>query len=623
MPTTYIFDIEGDGLGEYHIDRKKVGHKECSRIHCLVLRSYPSGETQVFRHNAEENTIAEGWEILRRADVVVGHNIIQYDLPVLQRLYGGEVEGTVFDTLVAARVLWPDAKHHPFGGNSLAAFGKKLKCMKGDYTGSWEAWNQDMEDYCVQDTLVSAMIFDHLKPKCQPFKHAVRLEHKVATICAHMMDNGVRIDVAAAEELIDKFDLIKARCMGALTEAFPDYIVESALKTPAYWFLPDGDKPSTEGRRWATKGKAPAKIRHLLKKGPDKIKRTSIPFNPGSAHHVAARLKEKYDWDAPLTDKGNPSVTEDVLKRLDYDEAKLILHHDMAEKRLQHLADWVKRARNCRTPGVIHPQINTCGCATSRGSHQQPNQTACPKVLCGKDKQPLMGYPGRYGVEMRSLWGPTREGWMQVGGDASGIELRMLGHALFPFDGGRYAKEVVEGDVHQRTADATRMTRAAVKTPTYATLYGAGADHLDDLCGGPGEGKKFKDGFEGSIYNFGMLKDWCMQCASEKGVIPLLDGRLAPIRKEYSALNTFLQGNGAIVMKCAMVICENYLVQAGLRYGWMLWPHDEFQFEAHPDDAHAVGKCIVRSIIKAGEVLRVKCPLDAEYKVGRNWAETH
>ena len=622
MTTTYVFDIEGNGLGEYYIDRKKVGHAECDRIHLLVLRAYPSGETQVFRRNDEEDTIAEGWDILQRADVVIGHNIIQYDLPVLERLYGGGVRGRVFDTLVAARVLWPDAKNHPFGGNSLKAFGKHLKCMKGDYEGGWESWNQDMEDYCVQDTLVSTAIFDYIKPKCKPFKHAVQLEHKVASVCAKMQDNGVRIDVTQAEALIDQFDLIKARCMQSLNTAFPGDIIKTTLKTPAYWFLPDGDKPSTENRRWPTKGKAPANLRPLLKKGPGKMKQTVVPFNPGSAHHVADRLKRKYGWEAPLTEKGNPSVTEDVLKRLDYDEAKLILHHDMADKRLQHLADWVKRARNCRTPGIIHPQINTCGAATSRGTHQQPNQTACPKVHANKDG-PILGFEGRYGVEMRSLWGPTQEGWDQVGGDASGLELRILGHALYPWDNGKYANEVINGDVHQRTADKTGMTRNGVKTPTYATLYGAGADHLDDLCGGPGTGQKFKDGFEASIDGFGQLKAWCAQCASEKGFVPLLDGRHAPIRSEHAALNTLLQGNGAILMKVAMVICEASLSLQGLRYGWMLWPHDEFQFEAHPDDSEAVGNTIVSSIRRAGEVLRVKCPMDGEFKIGRNWAETH
>jgi DNA polymerase-1 len=593
MPTTYVFDIEGNGLGEYYIDRKKVGHAECDRIHLLVLRAYPSGETQVFRHNDEMNNIGEGWEILRQADVIVGHNIIQYDLPVLSRLYGSgdpnaDVQGKVFDTLVAARVIWPDAKNHPFGGNSLKAFGKHLKCMKGDYEGGWEAWNQEMEDYCVQDTLVSTAILDYIKPKCQPFKHAVKLEHRVATVCAQMQRNGVRINVAEAEDMIDQFDLIKARCIGALLEAFPDIITE-----------------------------------RISKKTGKRLKDGCETFNPGSAMQVAHRLKSKYDWDAPLTEKGNPSVTEEVLKKLDYDEAKLILHHDMADKRLQHLADWVKRARGSRTPGIIHPQINTCGAATSRGTHQQPNQTACPKVQADKEGNPLMGWPGRYGWEMRSLWGPTIPGNVMVGGDASGIELRLLGAALHPFDGGKYAREVVEGDVHQRTANATGMTRNGVKTPTYATLYGAGATHLDDLCGGKGKGQKFKDGFEGSIDGFGALKSWCAQCASEKGFVPLLDGRHAPIRSEHAALNTLLQGNGAILMKLAMVICETSLSQQGLRYGWMLWPHDEFQFEAHPDDADKVGATIVSSIEKAGIALGVKCPMTGEYKVGSNWAETH
>ena len=607
-----IFDIEGNGLGEIHIDRKGNLHKECDRVHLLVLRSFPDGEVMVFRNNEQEDTIAEGWEILRRAEVVIGHNIIQYDLPVLSRLYGGGGAGGVYDTLVAARVLWPDAKNHPFGGNSLQAFGKHLKCMKGDYEGGWEEWNQEMEDYCVQDTLVSATIFGYVKPKADKFKTAVKLEHRVATICARMQASGVRIDVAEAEDLIDQLELERARCNDELQQAFPPRI--ETMKTPAYYMVPDSYV------QYPKKKDAPANVRKLLVPGPPKTK--EHPFNPGSSAQIADRLRQKYGWEAPVTDAGNASVGESVLKSLGYPEAELLLRAQMADKRLQHLTDWVRRARASRTPGVIHPQINHCGAATSRPTHQQPNQTACPKVL----KPELRGYEGRYGWEMRSLWSPPTPGRVQVGGDASGLELRMLGHSLSMWDGGAYAREVVEGDIHTLNQQAGGLeTRDQAKTVIYAYLYGAGDPHLDELIGRKGAGKDFRSKLERQIPALARLRAWCAQCASERGFIPLLDGRHAPIRSEHAALNTLLQGNGILVMKVAMALLDNYIEQKGWRdrCEWMLWPHDEFQLEADPDIAEALGSGIRIAIRQAGETLKLNCPLDGEYKIGNSWAETH
>lgn len=658
---TYIFDIEGNGYGEIVIDRKGQVHTECDQIHLLVLRSYPQNEVQVFRRNGTEDTIAEGWDILRSADVLIGHNIIQYDLPVLSRIIGtgdwrSEVgSARVFDTLVAARLIYPDAKFHPFGGNSLAAFGAHLKCAKGDFKGPWDVWTQEMEDYCVRDTLVNQKIFEYLMPKVTKFPTALKLEHRVAEICSRMQDNGVTINLTMAEALIDQLDLERALANDALIQSFPPLV--ETMKTPEYYYAPNEvSAPEYKRIKYKRKKDAPRGIGRLVA-GPLKTKKH--PFNPGSAMQVADRLKEKYGWVAPRTDptpsapEGNPSVTEEVLKGLPYPEAKLMLRANMAEKRLQHLRDWTTRARASRTPGRIHPQINPCGCNTSRASHQQPNQTACPKVLDPK----LRGYEGRYGWEMRSCWGP-REGWVQVGGDASGLELRELGHSLALYDGGAYAREVVTGDIHTLNQKAGGLhTRDQAKTISYAYLYGAGDEHIGELIAEHQslsaelieanraeceawvkkqrgrdrskwlklQGRKFRDSFERKLPALAQLTTWCKQCASERGFIPLIDGRHAPVRSEHAALNVLLQGNGALFMKLAMVILDNKIEANGWRdlCGWMLWPHDEFQFEAHPSIAEELGQAIVESMEEAGRRLKLQCPMTGEYTVGANWAETH
>lgn len=654
--TALIFDIEANGLGEIKIDKKKNLIKEADTVHLLVLRRYPDGATLVFRKNDEMDTIQEGWDILKRADTVIGHNIIGYDLPVLRRLYGGDIKGRIYDTLVAAKVLYPDAKNHPFGGNSLEDFGKLLGCHKGDYTGGWERWSQEMEDYCIQDTAVSQKILDYLRPRVAKFKRSVMIEHEVAKVCADAQDNGVDIDEEGAESLIERLEVEQAEITQKLHQVFPPII--EVMKTPKYWEDPES------GERYRLKGDAPGPRRKHLVKGPMKTK--EHPFNVGSANQIADRLKERYGWEAPKTEKGNPSVTEESLKGLPYPEADLILRLMMIDKRLQHLVDWTRRARASRTPGRIHPQINPLGCATSRASHSQPNQTACPKVL----NPELRGYEGRYGWEMRSLWRP-RDGWVQVGGDASGLELRCLGDALAIYDKGAYAREVINGDIHTLNQQAGGLySRDQAKTTIYAYLYGAGNAHIGELItehtslppemvqknheeceawvkarkgkkvakghrrGMPYErvdwlamkGAEFRNSFESKIPALGRLSEWCRQCASQRGFVPLADGRHAPCRSEHSALNTLLQGNGAIIMKVAMVLFVKELKKLGwykTRCAFMLWPHDEFQLESEPEIAERVGQMLVESIVKAGKMLRLRCPLDGEYKIGKSWAECH
>ena len=630
--STLVFDIEADGLSELTLDRKGRPLPECRKVHLLVVRSYPDGETTVYRRNDSEDTIAEGWKRLCAADLIIGHNIIQYDLTVLRRLYGGDITGTVYDTLVAARLLWPDRKNHPHGGNSLDALAKAAgRTTKGEYTGTWDEWTQEMEDYCVRDVAASTAVYEFVQPKAAEFLPALKLEHRVSRILAQQMDNGVSIDVDAGERLIEQLELEQAECYDQLQAVFPPRVETMRAR---WWQGPDG-------ALYETKKEVDKDLAPFLVKGPHRTK--EHPFNPGSSNQIADRLHQKYGWVAPRTDAGNASVTEDVLMSLDFPEAALLLRYQLAGKRLQHLEDWVTRARHSRTPGRIHPYINTCGAATGRMTHSQPNQTACPKVQNGPDG-PLMGYAGRYGWECRSLWKP-RPGWLMVGGDASGLELRMLGHALARWDGGEYARQVVDGDVHTMNMQAGGLlTRPQCKETFYAWVYGAGdyklgetiADHQSlskeqrATYGSRNRaniGATFKARVKRNIPALGKLIEWCQEQASSQKRLPLPDGRYAPVRSQHAALNTLLQGSGAIVMKLALVLHEHALRERGWKWGkdfaYMLNAHDEFQLETRPEIAEEVGRLIPWSIKEAGKRLNILCPLDGEYAVGASWADTH
>lgn len=637
--SAYLFDIEGDSLGELVLKKGEVASIEAMNVWLLVMKDIHTGKEYVYRRNEHEDTIAEGWERLKKARTVIGHNIFDYDLPVMRRLYGGDVEGKVIDTLVMARLMWPDAKDHPYGGNGLDNLSQAAGGVtKQKYDGGFERWSPEMESYCLDDVRANLSILKFLKRKgVGRYRTALKLEHRVADIIGRQKANGVSINLTKAEELIDFFELEAAECRDALDKVFP--VIHHTVTQKSQVYV----DPYTN-IQYDFKKNAPKEVQHRLEKGPFKTKIEEEHFNPGSTQQVARRMLDRHGWVAPTTRLGNASVTEDTLLSLDYPEAKYLVRFNMAKKRLEHLRDWVMRARNCRTPGRIHPSINTNGAATGRMTHSQPNQTACPRASHDKDDNPILGYAGRYGVEMRALWGP-REGWLQVGGDASGLELRLLGAHLKPYDRGLYIRSILDGDIHTSNMEWGGLdTRNQSKETAYAFFYGSGDVTLGETISShqsltPEQrrkylnvdprkiGQKYKRTFKRRVKGLSSLMDWCKTQAEQKGYMVLPDGRRVPIRKSYAALNTLLQGTGGIVMKLALVFHHDALIARGWKwdedFSYMLNAHDEFQLECRPEIAHEVGRLIVESIERAGRAMKIACPLTGEYKVGANWSQTH
>ena len=111
--------------------------------------------------------------------------------------------------------------------------------------------------------------------------------------------------------------------------------------------------------------------------------------------------------------------------------------------------------------------------------------------------------------------------------------------------------------------------------------------------------------------------------AAQRGYLKGLDGRKLFVRSEHSALNTLLQGGGAIVMKQAMDILYNLIKLNTFDAKFVANIHDEWQIQVRETQVEAVGTVGVQSIHKAGDHFNLRCPLDGEFKVGESWYETH
>ncbi len=291
--------------------------------------------------------------------------------------------------------------------------------------------------------------------------------------------------------------------------------------------------------------------------------------------------------------------------------AELIKDYLLLQKRISQIKSWF----DCvGSDGRVHGRVMTNGAVTGRMTHSSPNMAQIPNS------------GSLYGPECRECW-TVDDGYVLVGADASGLELRMLAHYMKDDD---YVKTVVEGsskdgtDVHTKNQKAAGLqTRDQAKTFIYAFLYGAGPDKIGSIVGGSAkEGRRLTTAFLRATPALQRLRDTVAKYAG-KGFVPGLDGRKIWVRSEHSALNSLLQGAGAVVMKQALVVLEKDIRCNKLRAKFVVNVHDEWQIECHPDDAEAVGKLAVVAIRAAGEHFNLRCPLDGEYKIGKSWRQTH
>ena len=300
-------------------------------------------------------------------------------------------------------------------------------------------------------------------------------------------------------------------------------------------------------------------------------------------------------------------------------DAQLVAEYLIVQKRASQVSSWLDAVS---LEGRVHGRVVGSGAATGRMTHISPNMAQIPSVRKIYDGMShIERVKATYGAECRKCW-TVPEGHKLVGIDASGLELRMLAHYM---KDEAYTNTILEGDIHTANQKAAGLdTRDQAKTFIYAFLYGAGDSKIGSIAGkGAAHGKKLKKDFLDNVPALKKLKTLIEGIAEKTGTIPALDGRRIRIRKAYSALNFLLQGAGATVMKQALLNGVDSLRAANIPFKIVANVHDELQVETPEHFAKAVGIHFRNAIITAGEDLELRCPMDAEYKIGADWSATH
>jgi len=594
---------------------------ELDRIHVICIQDADSDQVERYDPSPDTPPVEEGVRRLQEADAICGQNIIDFDIPAIQKVFPEfQPPKKVIDTLVMSRVIYPDIKQSDFGrwkkgvlpgkligSHGLEAWGYRLRVFKGDFgkTTDWATWTPEMSDYCEQDVRVTKKLHETLLTRL-PKGECIDLEHQVQWIISRQIRHGVKFNERKAEKL---YATLKSEWLK----------VDQQLQemVPPFYFPGKQFTPKRDNRRRGYVA------------GCTMTKTDLVRFNPNSGHHIAFIFKKRYGWKpTKFTPKtGEPAIDEDVLEGLEYPEAKLLTKWLLLHKRLTMLGDGKTPWLKCVTAeGRIHGSVNICGTVSGRMSHFNPNLGQVPSS----------DHP--YGTECRELFEPD-DGHVLVGCDASSLEARNLGQFLAHWDGGAYGKAVVEGkkeegtDFHTLNAKALGTTRPLAKRFFYAFIYGAGNEKLGAILGAPADkqsavGKKAKLKFLKNLPALASLTEAITKRVKKRGYLIGLDGRILYVRSPHSALNLLLQSAGAVIMKKALVLCDEALQQEhgfvpGVDYEFVLNVHDEFQITARPEIAETIGETAAWSIGAAGEHFNFVIPQEGAYDIGNSWAETH
>ena len=583
-----VFDIEADGL-------------EPTKIYCIVAQDVDTGDVFTF-----DNTQLEaGYLFLKSATKLIGHNIIGYDLPALKKVEGIDLsDKKIVDTLVLSRLFKPTRE----GGHGLESWGYRLGYNKGSYgqsDGAWDAYCEEMLEYCKRDVILNTKVYNELRKESRGFTgQSVRLEHDVAKIVEQQRANGFEFDMRKAMLLVALFSEKLATVESEVHETFKPRLNVQIL-SPQYTKTNRLAKTAKDQDDKGVRLTDDEWVDMELNGKPIR-RETEIPFNLGSRKQIGEYLVEAGWKPKNYTPTGQPIVDEGTLSKVkDIPEAQMIAKYLMLQKRLAQVNSWIKAVE---PDGRIRGYVNPNGAVTGRMTHSHPNTAQVPSTS------------SPYGEECRACW-TVKSGNKLVGIDASGLELRMLAHYMNDED---YTNEILNGDIHTTNQKLAGLeSRNQAKTFIYALLYGAGDAKLGSVAKrGKAVGKQLRRQFLDSLPSFKQLIQR-VQRESKKGFLKGLDGRKLFVRSEHAALNTLLQGAGAIVMKEALVILEHNLWLKRIDAKIVANVHDEWQIECRPSVAEKVGELGVQAIIQAGKNLNLNCPLDGDYNIGDGWHETH
>jgi DNA polymerase-1 len=629
MSGRYVFDAETDNL-----------LLACTRCWIIAAKDLDTG---LMRYWLEGDL---GWQqVFWEADLLVGHNILGFDIPVFEKLFGGwkpNKKTRLEDTQILSQVL--NYKRFGSRGHSLEVWGDHLKFPKVVHE-DWSQYSEEMKNRCLTDVELNTKVWDILKKEAQ--ENVAKKEYirtyisaeKAATVWnAQSSLHGWPFDLKSAipllakmKEEMDAAHTALSHKLGSKTVAVDKKLGIVEVKSPAWtkkgeyatrtceWFNVPAYTGS-EGFQRMIEGDYCRVLFEPLDL--DSVQDVKVFLFRNGWEPTEWNTKRVPDPKRPermIIERTSPKVTEDSLEFLGGD-GKLYCDFLSTKSRYGVLKTWIEAVDD---NGNLHGDAMCIGTPSMRARHSLIVNVPAVDSTWGK--------------EMRSLF-VCKPGWKLIGCDSAGNQARGLAHYL---QSDEYVKLLLEGDIHQYNADKLtevlagmnvthKVPRARAKRILYAFLFGASGaklwGYIFDIQDKE-KGNKLKNGFQKAVPGLKTLLETLEKIfASTRkfgdGYIPGIAGNRIYCDSFHKLLVYLLQACEKATCSTALMITMQKLEEENIPYQPCIYYHDEIDFmvpEQYALRAAAIGK---QAFVDGPKMYGITI-MDGEAKIGNNWYEVH
>ena len=646
-----VFDVESNGFVN-----------DATTVWCISTYDIITKETITFSDKSDGHlSVADGLKVLSNADELIGHNIIMYDIPLLEKLFNFKTKARLIDTFLMSQLFNFNRTLGRYKGrHGLEMWGEHFGIQKPPQS-QWLDFDIAMLNRCEQDVLINVRVFHALLKEFKNSgipKEVLNREFRIAKISARQVRNGWLVDKNLAEKhinfLTEEIDKLKDKI---------EPLMPPILKCPDFWVSNSEcneilntkninyEKGMIGGKqlrkpivpRWTKSGKLHKHIQDWFKgyECIDYINNNKglningpycrVDITPAKLTQTAEVKKLLFkngwkptEWNTKRTEDGSlvrtsAKLTEDSYNSIEGDLGQDIALHAVYQHRRNTLQNQKNKDRGwlgvCRDDGRLECVPFTLGTATGRMSHRN-----------------LVNVPGAkavFGKEMRSLF-IAPEDKVLVGCDLASAQLRLLASAM---GDPSYVETVITGkeedgtDVHTVNQKAAGLKdRSQAKTFIYGFLFGASVSKLGTIVGGKAkEGTVLKTKF---LKTFPLLKKLQNRLVDEfymsgKKFITAQDGRKIQVDSEHKLLNYLLQGTEAILAKEWAIVSDGLIKKNNINCKLLAIMHDEQNFECNRGDADKLAKILEESATIAGQRLGFDCTMNGNSKIGETWYDIH
>jgi DNA polymerase I-like protein with 3'-5' exonuclease and polymerase domains len=604
-----IYDIETNGL----IDTVDT-------IWLVVTKNIDTNEIITFSdYDVDSKPLNELVPFLNKATVLIGHNIIGYDNVVMHKLLNWTPPTSIkmIDTMIISQMN----NFRREGKHSLKNFGLILNDAKGE-SPDFLKYSPEMKTYAIQDVNLNHKVYKYVINEAQQlianrpkFQQALRTEHAIAELCSQQIKTKWKFNTPLArkhyEYLASEMKIIEDEINPTLKPR--KVLIDKDPKKVKY--LQDGRFSSVSARMLSQFLGKEIKQTDTDKWNPnDTFQRFNmIEADLGNMDQVRGMLLDNGWQPSQYTPKGEPKITEDTLSSIKGDIGQKVLKYYQLRSRHSVLRGWIElaEANNDR----VYVEAFNIGTPTYRQRHSKIVNVPSSNSFFGK--------------EMRELFIADTDKVM-VGCDSSGNQIRALGHYL---NSKEINDHILNGDIHQRTADVVGVPRQLAKSLLYATIFGAGFAKLGKMVNGIEDLEKGREVKNKLYVAFPGLKElnnrlnkffYTTQNKDGMGFIPALDGRKIYAESSFKLLNYLLQAYEAITVKSAVVNAFKMFKEEKLNVDMLGLIHDEVQVQTKPENIKRVKEILSYSFGDfITKELELNIQMAGDAKEGKNWYETH